>query len=100
MYEVACESQGSPFAGAPDHVIATLPDALGGDVATASVPDEYEGPCRLRYGNRSVVLRNFDQARAAASFALAPDKGGYTPVHVEPAPGSLVAFENWMDWAL
>lgn len=100
MYEIACEPQGSPFAGATNHVIATLPDALGGDVATASVPADYEGPCRLRYGDRSVVLRNFDQARVAASFALAPDRGGYTPVHVEPAPGSPVAFESWTDWAI
>lgn len=78
------------------------PFSVGGD-AFSSVPEGYEGPCRVtiegRMGNEfEAVLPSLQEATAVACYAVNWPDGGFSHAQVDPAPGAAVTHGTLVDW--
>jgi hypothetical protein len=70
-------------------------------IAYTSVPEEYQGACRLEVEHRSksaAVFPSEHEANSAASFAIGI-LGGYSIARVTPAPGFAPTHPDWRAWA-
>lgn len=78
-------------------------DAHGSGIAFSTLPDGYEGPCRMTYGRfsnllQSVVFGSRVEAALAANFAIQVDGGGYAIAELTVAEAHDVTHESCVDW--
>lgn len=77
------------------------PESVDGS-AYSELPHGYEGPCRMTYegssGANQAVFPDVQHARAAASFAIKVDHGGYRSAVLSAALASEVTHATWTDW--
>ncbi|GLR77508.1 hypothetical protein HUE56_29410 (plasmid) [Azospirillum oryzae] len=108
--EVACARIARLFGGhyegaQPAHIVGTISNHLGGDLAVARVPEGYPGTCAMFYSGRSgtncAVFPTYSEAAIAARMAIDPTIGGYGEVILDAgitAPTDAMFFISAAHW--
>lgn len=80
-------------------IVASIPEILGGNIATTGLPEDYDGPTKMLYDRHAAVFPTQADAITAAGAALRPDIGGFSTVSlVAAAPGEDITHQSVMDW--
>lgn len=89
----------------PAHVVASISEKIGGDRATARIPESYPRTCAMFYSGRSealcAVFPSYSEAVIAARMAIDPTIGGYGSVTLDAgitAPANATFFVSAAHW--